>query len=167
MKLWGGDLAEFLKYGGNNERTMSNNQSARNAIRTVYVVVALLVTTAIAVPANPAYSTWGVRMPNAERNVPMATSGTNLYMAWVNNDTGYCNVFFAKSTDGGKTLKTMMISAPNKGNIIDENTQISASGSNVYVTWWTNKTGTLMPVFRASNDNGDTFAKAITLNSTG
>jgi hypothetical protein len=45
--------------------------------------------------------------------------------------------------------------------------EISASGSNVYVTWWTNKTGVLMPVFRASNDNGDTFAKAITLNSTG
>ena len=41
--------------------------------------------------------------------------------------------------------------------------EIAASGSNVPVTWWTNKTGTLMPVFGASND---TFAKAITLNST-
>jgi len=60
----------------------------------------------------------------------------------------------------------MMISAPNKGNRIDQNTQISASGSNVYDTWWTNKTGTLMPVFRASNDNGDTFGKMIMLNST-
>jgi hypothetical protein len=68
---------------------------------------------------------------------------------------------------GGKTLKTMVISAPNKGYTIDLNTQISASGSNVYVTWWSNKTRTLMPVFRASSDNGDTFAKAITLNSTG
>jgi hypothetical protein len=97
----------------------------------------------------------------------MATSGNNLFMAWANNDTGHFNVFFAKSTDGGKTLKTMMISAPNKGNTIDQNTEISASGSNVYVTWWTNKTGVLMPVFRASNDNGNTFAKAITLNSTG
>jgi hypothetical protein len=99
--------------------------------------------------------------------VPIATSGSNVYVAWPNNDTGHWNVFFAKSTDGGKTLKTMMISAPSNGNTIDQNTQISASGSNVYVTWWTNKTGTLMPVFRASNDNGDTFAKAITLNSTG
>jgi hypothetical protein len=60
-----------------------------------------------------------------------------------------------------------MISAPNKGNIIDKNTEISASGNHVYVTWWTNKTGTLMPVFRASNDNGETFGKTITLNSTG
>ena len=97
----------------------------------------------------------------------MAKSGNNVFMAWTNNDTGQFNVFFAKSTDGGKTLKIMMISAPNNGHTVDQNTQISASGSNVYVTWWTNKTGTLMPVFRASNDNGDTFAKAITLNSTG
>src|SRR5437870_11612168 len=101
------------------------------------------------------------------RQVPIAVSGNNLYVAWPNNDTGHWNVFFAKSADGGKTLKTMMISALNKGNTMDLNTQITASGNNVYVTWWTNKTGTLMPVFRASNDNGDTFAKAITLNSTG
>ena len=32
------------------------------------------------------------------------------------------------STDGGKTLKTMMISAPNKGNTIDQNTDIAVSG---------------------------------------
>ncbi|PWU79111.1 MAG: hypothetical protein DLM72_19105 [Candidatus Nitrosopolaris wilkensis] len=98
--------------------------------------------------------------------VPIATSGNNLYMAWPNNDTGHFNVFFAKSTDGGKTFKTMMISAPNKGHTVDFNTQISASSSNVYVTWWTNKTGILIPVFRASNDNRNTFGKAITLNST-
>jgi len=98
--------------------------------------------------------------------VPIAVSGNNLYMAWPNNDTGHWSVFFAKSTDGGKTFKTMMISAPNKENTIDQNTEICASESNVYVTWWTNKTGTLMPVFRASNDGGNTFAKAITLNST-
>ena len=35
--------------------------------------------------------------------------------------------------DGGKSLKTMMISAPNKGHTIDKKTQISASGCNVYV----------------------------------
>jgi hypothetical protein len=108
-----------------------------------------------------------VRMCLRGLGIPIATSGNNVYMAWPNNDTGHWKVFFAKSIDGGKTLKTMMISAPNKGNTINQNTQISASGSNVYVTWWTNKTGVLMPVFRASNDNGDTFAKALTLNSTG
>ena len=88
-------------------------------------------------------------------------------MPWANNDTGHSNVFFAKSTDGGKTLKIMMLSAPNKGNVVDQNTEIAASGSNVYVTWWTNKTGVLMSLFRASNDGGSTFAKPIMLNRTG
>jgi hypothetical protein len=69
--------------------------------------------------------------------------------------------------DVGKSLKTRMISAHNKGNTIDQNVQIAASGSNVYVTWWTNKTGVLMPVFRASNDIGNTFGNTMMLNSTG
>jgi hypothetical protein len=99
-------------------------------------------------------------------DVPIATSGNNLYIAWPNNDTGHWNVFFAKSSDGGKSLKTMMISAPNNGNTVHQNVQISASATAVYVTWWTNKTGVFMPVFRASSDNGDTFGKTMILNST-
>jgi hypothetical protein len=138
----------------------------------IFAIVVLLVATVV-IYANPIKS---AAQPSAvqkggksvlERAVPIATEANNVYLAWTNNDTGHWNVFFAKSTDGGKTLKTMMISAPNKGHTIDQNTQISASGSNVYVTWWTNKTGTLMPVFRPSNDDGNTFAKAIMLNSTG
>ena len=70
-----------------------------------------------------------------------ATDNNTIFMAWTNNDTGHWNVFFAKSTDGGKTLKTMMTSSPNKGHAVDLNTELAASGSNVYVTWWTNKTG--------------------------
>jgi hypothetical protein len=43
-----------------------------------------------AFPPNPVrYPSSPVRegMVNTVRDVPMATSGTNLYMAWVNNDT--------------------------------------------------------------------------------
>jgi hypothetical protein len=101
------------------------------------------------------------------RDAPIAASGNNVYTVWPNNDTGHWNVFFAKSTDGGNTLKIMIISAPDKGNIVDQNSKISASGSNVYVSWWTNKTGVFMPVFRASNDAGNTFGKTMMLNSTG
>jgi hypothetical protein len=77
------------------------------------------------------------------------------------------HVFFAKSADGGKTLKAMMISTPNEGNTIDQNTEIAASGNNVYVTWRTNKAGVLMPLFRASSDGENMFVKPIMLNSTG
>lgn len=98
---------------------------------------------------------------------PIATVGANVYIAWNNNDTGHWNVLFVKSNDGGKTFgKNIMLSAPNKGNTVDQNVRIAASGSNVYVTWWTNKTGALIPVFRGSNDNGNTFGKTVTLNST-
>jgi hypothetical protein len=98
---------------------------------------------------------------------PIATSGNNVYTAWSNNDTGHWGVFFTKSIDGGKTLgKTIMLSAPNKGNIVDRNVDIAVSGNNVLVTWWTNKTGVFMPVFKASNDSGDTFGKTMILNST-
>jgi hypothetical protein len=61
--------------------------------------------------------------------------------------------------DGDKSLKTMMISAPNNGNTIDQKTEISASGSNVYVTWWTNKTGT-----RLDSVNPDVSKDIITTN---
>ena len=99
--------------------------------------------------------------------VPIATSGSNLYMAWPNNETGHWGVFFVKSLDGGKTLgKTIMLSAPNTGNVVDLNVDIAASKNNVLVTWWTNKTGVLTPVFKASNDSGNTFGKTMILNST-
>jgi hypothetical protein len=113
------------------------------------------------------FSTHAIPSPTGPAHGPLvAISGNNTYIVWANNDTGHFNVFFAKSTDGGRTPKTMTLSAPNKGNTINYNTEISASGNHVYVTWWTNKTGILMPVFRASNDNGIAFGKTVTLNST-
>jgi hypothetical protein len=134
------------------------------------LTIAALLFATVVIFGNPIHSAaiqkGGIKGSEA-RQVPMALSGNNLYMIWPNNDTGHWSVFFAKSTDGGKTLKTMLISAPNKGNTIDQNTEIAASGTNVYVTWWTNKTGVLMPLFRASNDGGNTFSRPIMLNSTG
>jgi hypothetical protein len=137
----------------------------------MFGIVALLFTTII-IYGNPIQSAavqkGGIRGAIGLELAPIATSANNVYIGWNNNDTGHWNVFFVKSSDGGKTLgKTIMLSAPNKGHTVDQNVQIAASGSKVYVTWWTNKTGALMPVFRSSNDNGDTFAKVITLNSTG
>ena len=60
----------------------------------------------------------------------------------------------------------MIISSHNPGNVTDEDVNIAASGSSVYVSWWTNKTGSFEPVFRASTDSGNTFGKIIKLNST-
>ncbi len=105
------------------------------------------------------------KLPNT--GAPIATSGNNVYIAWPSNLSKHWNVFFAKSVDNGKTFEnTITVSAPNKGGIADRDVEIAASGSNVYLTWWTNKTGTFMPVFTASNDTGESFGKIITLNGT-
>ena len=48
----------------------------------------------------------------------------------------------------------------------EELVPIATSGENVYITWWTNKTGNDEGMFRASTDNGATFGDKINLNNT-
>jgi hypothetical protein len=43
---------------------------------------------------------------------------------------------------------------------------IATSGDNVYITWWSNKTGNEEVMFRASTDNGATFGDKINLSNT-
>jgi hypothetical protein len=153
---------------------MLNQESTRNALTGVIALTLVsLLSSQAAFAAVIANSPTGPLRGDetsavAILKVPISTSGNNVYMAWPNNDTGHWNVFFAKSVDGGKTFEnTVILSPPNKGHTINQNVEIAASGSDVYITWWTNKTGTLMPVFRASNDTGETFGRTIMLNSTG
>jgi hypothetical protein len=135
-------------------------------IMAVVIVSVILMAENPIQPAVAVQETGGIKV----RHVLIAAviSGNDMYMAWPDNNTGHWNVFFAKSTDGGKTFKTMMISPLNKGNTIYQNTEIYALGSNVNVSWWINNTGAaLMKVFRESNDNGNTFGPITELNSTG
>jgi|SRR5919108_5163999 hypothetical protein len=43
---------------------------------------------------------------------------------------------------------------------------VAASGENVYVTFWDDKTGPRKPFVVASNDSGETFGNPIMLNAT-
>lgn len=43
---------------------------------------------------------------------------------------------------------------------------IATSGDNTYIVWWTNSTGNDEVMFRASNDDGTTFADKINLSNT-
>ena len=43
---------------------------------------------------------------------------------------------------------------------------IATSDNNVYITWWSNKTGNEEVMFRASTDNGATFGDKINLSNT-
>lgn len=136
------------------------------------LIAAALLATGFAVAQNKEYSVDAKSIdkstPNLLLKIPGSTTRGELYMAWPKNDTGHWSIFFAKSPDGGKTVsKPIMISTPNKGHIINQNASVSLSGKNLYVTWWTNETGVLEQVFRASNDSGNTFGPTIKLNSTG
>ena len=56
---------------------------------------------------------------------------------------------------GKKQLERIAAAAP-----------IATSGDNVYITWWSNKTGNEEVMFRASTDNGATFGDKINLSNT-
>ena len=43
---------------------------------------------------------------------------------------------------------------------------IATSGDNVYIAWWTNKTGNNEVMFRASSDGGKTFGDKINLSNS-
>jgi hypothetical protein len=95
----------------------------------------------------------------------MALSGNNIYLTWWDNKTGNNEVFFASSTDNGKTFDTPINLSNAKGASADS--QIATSQNNVYVTWWDNKTGVWEVFSRASTDGGRTFADEIMLKSVG
>ena len=48
----------------------------------------------------------------------------------------------------------------------EEQAPIATSGDNVYITWWSNKTGNMEVMFRASTDNGATFGDKMNLSNT-
>jgi tricorn protease-like protein len=56
---------------------------------------------------------------------------------------------------GGDTTFSRVAAAP-----------IVTSGDNVYITWWTNKTGNNEVMFRASTDGGKTFGDKINLSNS-
>lgn len=96
---------------------------------------------------------------------PIAGSGNYVYVVWWDNKTENWEVFFARSTDNGRTFEQPLNLSNNTGR--SENAQIFALQENVYVTWWDNSTGTREVLFRASTDNGNSFGQATILKSTG
>ena len=96
---------------------------------------------------------------------PMVISGKNLYVVWWGNGTGNFEVIFKASNDNGKTFGDK-INLSNSTNGISGGASVAASGNNVYVTYWDNKTGIGRVYVRTSNDNGKTFEPEITLTDT-
>jgi hypothetical protein len=62
------------------------------------------------------------------------------------------------------TLAPMRVQASVKKR--DREAPIATSGDNVYIAWWTNKTGNNEVMFRASSDGGKTFGDKINLSNS-
>lgn len=97
-------------------------------------------------------------------NVPIVTSGNDVYVAWPSNKTGNDEVMFKASTDGGKIFSDK-INLSNTQKSDSQDIQIAASGNNVYVTWWERNATSNEQVLRVSNDNGKTFGQEIMLSA--
>jgi hypothetical protein len=95
----------------------------------------------------------------------IAVSGNNIYLTWWDNKTVNNEVFFAASSDNGKTFDKPINLSNAKGASADS--QITAEGNKVYVTWWDNKTGDWQVFSRGSGDNGKTFVDAVALKNVG
>src|SRR6266516_7906274 len=138
------------------------------------VTIAIVLATAIAVTPillvlpHQSASAMAPRVMSVGYSDPrasIATSNNSVYLTWWDNKTGNNEVFFARSTDGGKTFDKPINLSNAKGGSADS--QIAASGDNVFVTWWDNKTGSWQVFSRASTDGGKTFANGIKLKSIG
>jgi hypothetical protein len=97
-----------------------------------------------------------VQMTDAEEP-QIAASGNNVYVLWREPpvENAKSDVFFKRSTDGGKTFeKTKNLSNNPEDSLAP---QIAASGNNVYVVWQDDTPGNAEILFRRSTDKGDNF----------
>lgn len=99
--------------------------------------------------------------PYGVYNMKAVADGNNLYVMWEyetsRNGQGGHDIFFKHSADGGKTFSETT-SLHHSGPRCTAYPHMAVEGSNVYVMW---EDGGIL--FRASNDNGRSFGKTVTL----
>ena len=92
-------------------------------------------------------------------------SGDNVYVEWFTNE-GTVNsnfeVGFRASTNGGATFGPIT-NLSNSDNADSINTEISAEGGNVTVSWWERNQTAMVPVARVSTDSGQTFGDRLNI----
>jgi hypothetical protein len=104
----------------------------------------------------------------------MAVSAdNNVFIVWSGSATGSgdTDIYFSKSTDGGKTFTPPIIMSTSgsqrTGSIvspgIQQEARIATSGSNVYIIWSDYSAGPAQLIFVKSIDNGTTFSNPIPL----
>jgi hypothetical protein len=128
-------------------------------ILSLFLLAALL---AVAFQLQSSYAYVWPCIDRSEGKAPIAVLDNNVYVAWWGNSSGNYEVMFKASNDGGKTFGNK-INLSNSTNGTSVEADVAASGSNVYVAFADNKTGTADAYIMISNDNGTTFNPAIKL----
>lgn len=97
-----------------------------------------------------------------------AVVGKNISIVWLDDSSGYRDVFFKRSIDGGKTFEktinlgnnTGLSGTPQISVSKDNSSDIDSNSINVHIVWHDSSDGI---VLRNSNNGGNTFEKAISL----
>ncbi|KAF6242581.1 hypothetical protein C6988_07865 [Nitrosopumilus sp. b1] len=95
----------------------------------------------------------------------IAVNGTNVHLVWQDDTDGDNEIFYSVSTNNGTSFSTPTNLSDNTGS--STNPQIVASGSNVYIIWQDNTDGDNDILFRASTNNGTSFATTVNVSNDG
>jgi hypothetical protein len=103
-------------------------------------------------------------------SVTVVIAVTPLYSAFASiqsaPDTGEKNNNKGKGQGNKKDQAREELLQDLRGGDTQKAAPIAASGDNIYIAWWTNKTGNDEVMLRASTDNGATFGDKINLSNS-
>ncbi len=102
--------------------------------------------------------------------VQIACSGNTVVIVWEDARNGENDIYFQRSLDGGATwlAQDVRLDQDVAGVGISGDPRIAVDGSNVYVVWEDDRTGSRVVYFRGSADGGTTFSdEAAVSNSVG
>ncbi len=98
----------------------------------------------------------------------VATSGypdvNNVYVMWPDNSSGYYDILYRRSTDGGASFGGTVNISNTTGSSYPA--ALAADGNRVYVVWADNSSGNSEILYSRSTDRGVSFGSAVNISNT-
>jgi hypothetical protein len=115
--------------------------------------------------------TWAIvtvsNTPGASTNPSVAANGQTVHVTWQDDTAGNGDIFYARSTDGGRTFPPQTQINVSNTSERSEDHQLLAEGSNVYVVWvdYTTRSGGDIYFRKFSDNGGNTSSNTINLSA--